>query len=219
MCNESFREDSQTWGNRISKWENRCWTNFEKKEEEGKTPQYQVNPLQSVEQLIPEKEKIKAGNFQASQYLQLKFVSNLCCFYNYRCSKGLRYFLSVQMPTASIQQPQLEMCLQHQTRRAAETFLFSHFSFFLPCFLSLFSLPSFLPSLSSCPSSSLPFFSLGWQNCLFRMFSYHCLFLTITILAHPTKSPDVRKTTLKTERGVLSSDQQQLLIIFVLDSV
>lgn len=219
MCNESFREDSQTWGNRISKWENRCWTNFEKKEEEGKTPQYQVNPLQSVEQLIPEKEKIKAGNFQASQYLQLKFVSNLCCFYNYKCSKGLRYFLSVQMPTAPIQQPQLDMCLQHQTRRAADVPLLS--LLVLPSLLSFSVFSSFFPSfplfLSLVFSSFL--LSLGWQNCLFRMFSYHCLLLTITILAHPTKSPDVRKTTLKTERGVSSSDQQQLLIIFVLDSV
>lgn len=34
------------------------------------------------------------------------------------------------------------------------------------------------------------------------MFSCHCLFLTITVAAHPTSAPDVRKTTLKTEESV-----------------
>lgn len=43
----------------------------------GEIPYYYANPLQSVEETTPGKEKkMKAGDFQASQYLQRKFLSN-----------------------------------------------------------------------------------------------------------------------------------------------
>lgn len=52
-----------------------------KKNPKGEIPYYYANPLQSVEEPIlgkeKKKKKMKAGDFQASQYLQRKFLSNL----------------------------------------------------------------------------------------------------------------------------------------------